>query len=300
MRNIQILKDYALELKLKNCSPRTIKSVENTMKLFFRWLEEEQGISEIEDIRRVHITGYLQQKQDSGAKVGYMNGILSYMKMFFKYCQLEEWTTKNPTDRVSYLKEEKVIINTFTPQEIKRMIAVYGDDTFLQSRNKCIITMLFDTGIRCYELCSVQMKDIRDRTILIHGKNHKERLVPISPKLRKTLAKYEYRREKYLKAWYQEEYLFLSQNGKQLTIEAVEWLVKNCGKTAEVREEIRCSPHTMRHSFAQLSLKNGLDIYSLSRVLGHENISITKRYLQSMEDEDIIKTAVECSPLMNL
>lgn len=66
------------------------------------------------------------------------------------------------------------------------------------------------------------------------------------------------------------------------------------------RKEIRCSPHTCRHYFAQSQLRNGLDVYSLSRLLGHEDISITKRYLQGMQDENIIEMSIKTSPLMNL
>ncbi len=65
-------------------------------------------------------------------------------------------------------------------------------------------------------------------------------------------------------------------------------------------DTIRCSPHTARQYFAQAQLRNGLDIFALARVLGHENINITKRYLQSMHDDKIIEMSVKTSPLMNL
>ena len=81
---------------------------------------------------------------------------------------------------------------------------------------------------------------------------------------------------------------------------AVERIVKICGKEAKIRSEIRCSPHTCRHYFAQAQLRNGLDVYSLSRLLGHEDISITKRYLQGLEDRNIVEISVKTSPLMNL
>ena len=84
----------------------------------------------------------------------------------------------------------------------------------------------------------------------------------------------------------------------------VKWLyckgIYLCGKEAKVRTEIRCSPHTCRNYFAQAQLKNGLDVYSLSRLLGHEDISITKRYLQGLNDKSIVKRSIKPSPLMNL
>ncbi|NLK23482.1 MAG: site-specific integrase [Clostridiales bacterium] len=93
---------------------------------------------------------------------------------------------------------------------------------------------------------------------------------------------------------------FLSSRNKPLTTEAVERIVKLAGEGVKVRKEIRCSPHTCRHYFAQAQLRNGLDVYSLSRLLGHENINITKRYLQGLKDEEVLELGVKSSPLMNL
>lgn len=92
----------------------------------------------------------------------------------------------------------------------------------------------------------------------------------------------------------------MSFRNKPLTIEAIERVLRIAGEKAKVRSEIRCSPHTCRHYFAQAQLKNGLDIYSLSRLLGHEKIDITKRYLQSINDKDIVELSTTTSPLMNL
>ena len=300
MKNQTALNEYLLDLKLRNCTARTIKTMKNNMSLLFNWIESEYKITEIEDIKRNHIKGYLQYKQSLGLKPTYINGIIKNIKAFFNYLVREEYIDRSPSEKISLQKEEKVLIQTFSPDEVKRMIDVYSSPNFLSARNKCIITMLFDTGLRNYELCSIKCDNIKERTILIHGKGNKQRLVPISPILRKTMLKYEAIREHYIKERYQNEYYFLSQKGKMLTVEAVERVVRKCGVAAHVNEQIRCSPHTCRHTFAQMCLKNGIDIYTVSRLLGHENLSITKRYLQSMKDDIVIDMALESSPLMKL
>lgn len=300
MKNQTALNEYLLDLKLRNCTARTIKTMRNNMTLLFNWIETEYKITEIESIKRNHIKGYLQYKQNLGLKPTYINGIIKNIKAFFNYLVREEYIDRSPSEKISLQKEEKVLIQTFSPDEVKRMIDVYSSSNFMGTRNKCIITMLFDTGIRNYELCSIKCDDIKERTILIHGKGNKQRLVPISPVLRKTMLKYEAIREYYIKERYQSEYYFLSQKGKMLTVEAVEIVVKKCGVAAHVNEQTRCSPHTCRHTFAQMCLKNGIDIYTVSRLLGHENLSTTKRYLQSMKDDIVIDMALESSPLMKL
>lgn len=300
MNLTKLLDEFLIEMKLRNRTERTIKSVRNNNNLFFKWLKYEYGITEVEDVKRIHVKAYIQYKQSLGLKPTYINSILKNLRMFFRYLEDEEYISINPVTKVAFQKEEKVIIETFTTDEVRRMLAVYGYTNFLDARNKCIMMMLFDTGIRNFELCEIKCADIRERTILIHGKGDKQRLVPISPALRKSMLKYEAKREKYIKERYQAEYYFLSQKGRKLTIETIERVVRDCGRAAHVNEQIRCSPHTCRHTFAQMNIKNGLDVYSLSRILGHENISITKRYLQSMKDDDILDMAVLASPLMNL
>ena len=118
--------------------------------------------------------------------------------------------------------------------------------------------------------------------------------------LEKMLLRYQKCKEAYFRYKNVPDNLFLSRTGRPLTVEAVERIVRTAGETANVRSEIRCSPHTCRHYFAQSQLRNGMDVYSLSRVMGHNSISITQRYLNSLNDKDIVIKSVNASPLMNI
>ena len=125
--------------------------------------------------------------------------------------------------------------------------------------------------------------------------------MPLTPYVSKLMRKYERVKEKYFFDHRIDfNNYFLSRTGRPLTKEAVEHVFNQANEKAQVRSEIRCSPHTARHYYAQTNLRNGLDVYSLSRLLGHENINITKRYLQSMQDESIVILAAKSSPLSNL
>ena len=117
----------------------------------------------------------------------------------------------------------------------------------------------------------------------------------------KGASKYERQKKEYFfdKPVHGENYL-LSRTGRRLTTEALEHVFTKANEKAHVRETVRCSPHTARHYYAQCNLRNGLDVYSLSRLLGHENINITKRYLQSIQDESIVNMAVTASPLQHM
>lgn len=203
--------------------------------------------------------------------------------------------------KVGWLRERKTIIKTFSDDEIRKMMDVYNYSSYIHARNKCIMAILIDTGIRNFELCQLKITDIRETVIYIMGKGKKERVVPISPYLKKIMIKYERIREGYLKnnILHYDNY-FLSYRNKPLTTEAVERIVRLCGEKANVNKNIRCSPHTCKHYFAQAQLRNGLDVYSLSRLLGHENVTITKRYLQGLKDKEVLELGMKSSPLMNL
>ena len=76
--------------------------------------------------------------------------------------------------------------------------------------------------------------------------------------------------------------------------------MREAATAAGVDKNVRASPHTCRHTFAQLQLKDGIDLYTLSRLMGHENIAVTQRYLHGMKDDDSLQEGNKHSPLMRL
>lgn len=294
-----IIKEYIYDIQCRNYTKRTIKGYTNNLLKWCKYCQEELNLNELEEINHLHIKKYLTLLKNKGLSESYINTILKNIRSFYKYCYKEEYCI-NVSLKVNWLKEPKTVIQTFTDNEVKKMVNYYDNKTYLSCRNKTIMYMLLDTGIRNLELCSLKLTDVRETTIYIYGKGRKERIVPISPLLKKQLIKYERIRSNYLiDNILDYDNYFLSFRYKPLTTEAVERIVKECGKHI-VRDYIRVSPHTCRHYFAQAQLRNGLDIYSLSRLLGHETVNVTKRYLEGLHDEKIIEMGVKSSPLMNL
>jgi integrase/recombinase XerD len=294
-----VLKEFLFEIKIRNYTPRTQKGYKNNNALFHNWLNNEYSITELEEVTHLHVKQYITYLQKKGRKPTYINGILKTIRAFYEYCVAEGYCSKNICKQVKWVKERKVVINTFTDDEVKVMLNYFKGNDYLSIRNKCIVAMLVDTGIRNFELCTLKTNNLGETTIKILGKGDKERYVYISPMLKKYMIRYERVKDMYFKNHNLEhDNYFLSYRGNPLTTEGVERVVKLCGQSID--REIRISPHTMRHYFAQAQLQNGLDVYSLSRLLGHENISITKRYLQGLQDESIVEMSVKTSPLMNL
>lgn len=291
------VREYIYEIQCRNYTKRTIKGYKNNLLKLTKHLTVEQQIEELEEIRPQHIKEYLNQLKARGLSTTYINTILKNIRSFYKYCYQEGYSG-NIALKIGWLKEEKTVIKSFSDEQIKKMLNYYKGNSFREIRNKAIISMLVDTGLRNSELCDLRIGDVRETVVFVHGKGRKERIVPISPQLKKLLIKFERVREGYLKdnILHYDNY-FLSYRCKPLTVEGIERIVKICG---EGIKGIRVSAHTIRHYYAQAQLRNGLDVYSLSRLLGHSTIDITKIYLQSIQDESIIELSRKTSPLSNL
>lgn len=297
----EILEEFKLECELRRLTPRTIKGYYNSSLQFLTWLEKQQDIIELEEIRTTHIKMYMQYLIKKNLSPSYINSVLRCIRAYFRYAVEEDYLRLNPAEKINWQRQGKVLINTFTDEEVRALLNVFDFSTYLSARNKLVLAIAFDTGARNSEICDILEKDIRDNVILLHGKGNKERHVPLTPYLKRAILKYRRIKDVYFEdktAPYKN--LLLSRTGRPLTKEAIEHIFNQAALQVEIREEIRCSPHTARHYFAQTHLRNGLDVYSVSRLLGHENINITKRYLQSLQDSSIVEMAVKTSPLRNL
>ncbi len=297
---VDLFSEYLLECEIRKFTPKTIKSYRNCIDLLVNYCEEKHDITEVENISHLHIRMFFKELTDTHHKESYINGLLKVYRAFFKYAVNEEYISVSPCDKVRWAREETPVIETFTDSEASRLVKAYNDFDYMSMRNKAMICMLIDTGIRCNEMCILPEAAIEGNTILIYGKGKKYRYVALSPYLEKVLLRYKKCREAYFRYKNVPDNLFLSRTGKPMTVEAVERVVRTAGEAAKVRENIRCSPHTCRHFFAQCQLRNGMDVYSLSRVMGHSSIAITQKYLNSLNDSDIVVKSIGASPLMNI
>jgi len=291
------IREYLVEIEVRKYTPKTIRSYRNNLSLFLRFCEEEAGIEEAEELTIAAVRQFTKFMSSKGRKGTYINGLLRTIKSFIQYCFEEGYGGFNTRKAFKWCKEDKTLIVTFRPEDVKKMFRSCKGQDFLSIRDTAVLSMLFETGVRCWELCCIQKEDIHEDYVVIKGKNHKQRVVPVTPVLRKSMLKYDLAAENYFALKNTDDYYFLSFRGKQLTNSAVEHIVKRHGESIE---DIRVSPHTCRHFFAQQQVKMGTDLYTISRLLGHENIQITQTYLNSLRDEEIINIAKQKSVLMSL
>ncbi len=292
--------EFSFHCQCRNLSPKTIKNYTKQIDYLLRYLNQEHQIKHIEDVEPRNIKSFLFVMKQAGRTANYVNDLLKAFKVFFRYAFNEGYTETLLTEHVKNLKKPKVIIRTFTEKELKRMSNYYQGHDYLSIRNKVIMMLLIDTGIRLSELTELTEAQIKHDYIIIHGKGNKERVVPKSPLLSKWLIKYLAVRESYFAYRVIPDNIFLSKNAKPLTNTMIDHIVKEAGRECGVSSDIRVSAHTFRHTYAQFQLRSGVDLYSLSRLLGHESITITQTYLNGMRDKEVLEQAKNTSPLMNI
>ncbi len=297
----ELIHEFLFDCKVRELSDLTCSNYEKQLNKFRHFVRENFQVIQFEELKPIHVKEYISSLQDRGCKPAYINDLLKAVKCLCSYAQREGYSEDVLTKRVKNVKQPKVLIHTFNSKEIGRMIKYYNGSDYISLRNKMVLMIFFDTGIRLSELTGMKLDQIQDTYFVIYGKGRKERVVPKNAAVGKFLYKYLTAREKYFAARNcEDDYVFLSKNGKRLTEEAIRVFMKEAADAVGVNPKVRVSPHTCRHTFAHQQLKNGLDLYSLSRLLGHESVTITQRYLESIEDTQILNSARKTSVLANL
>ena len=193
----------------------------------------------------------------------------------------ENYIDNNPFTLIKTPRKEKKLPRFFYYNELEEMFDSIDISNALGQRNRLILEVLYASGVRVSELVNIKVKDINDEEIKVLGKGNKERITRIGDYAREVL-------DLYLKDGYLElnkkksEYLFLNNNGEQLTTRGVRYILDQVIKNTNVNKKI--SPHMLRHSFATHLLNEGCDILSVQELLGHESLTATAIYTHVTTD----------------
>lgn len=295
-----VLKEYEYYCQARNFTKKTLKNKNQEYKQLKVFLKEKRGVAELESITFYDLKSYIRTKQDKGLKAQSIISMAKQVKAFFNWCIKEEYIKDNPMDKVTLPKLPKVLLTGLTTQEVVSMMECFDNKKYLEIRNKAILAMMADCGLRAMEIAGLKEKDVHDNHIKVFGKGNKERIVFISPALKKILIRYERLKKQYFKdrLQYNDNY-FLAYQGKAMSTVAVYNLVIEASERVGIKGK-RVSPHMFRHYYAVQSIISGIDVYSLSRLLGHSDISTTQRYLESLTSDELLDKAISTSPLSNL
>ena len=198
----------------------------------------------------------------------------------FSWLVSEDIIEANTFDHVKIPRPPGKVIPTFSDSQIQQLLGVLDTRTAEGYRDYTIILTLLDTGLRVSELCGLKLDNLwlEDGVLKVLGKGNKERLIPVGKQAQRLLWHYinRCRPEPFVPNG---DLLFLTREGKPLTKDRVEKIMTYYGGKAGLKG-VRCSPHTLRHSAAVRFLRNGGDVFSLQRILGHASLEMTRRYCE--------------------
>jgi len=306
LKIVEAIKEFEFEQNIQGLSEKYIALCQWRMNDWKTYTIDELSIDDVAEVTPKHIKLFIRYRQRLGREKNItINNRLATLKVFFNFLVEMEVINKvdNPATDIKNLKEGRTVISTFTDDEVKKIVDSTGSATYSNIRDKTVLIFMFETGLRVSELVGIKDNDVFIDRIFIRGKGSHERYVYISKKMRRQMKRYERSRKQrfaHLPSAYVDDYYFLNQEADGMSRSNVNKILRRAGRKVVIRDEIRCSPHDCRHYFAQKQVKSGIDVYSLSRLLGHSNIDITTQYLKGLQMDDIIEIGRRTSPLNDI
>jgi integrase/recombinase XerD len=286
---------FLMNCRAKSLSKNTIKFYQAYLASFTKYAET-QAISGIEEIHPDFVRGYLLMYSE-GHNPGGVHAAYRSIRAFFYWVEKEEMMPvdwKNPTRKVDAPKVPAKIIEPVPLEDVDLLLSTCKGNSFFDKRDKAIMLFILDTGARAQEVCDVNLEDVEMNTgkvLIREGKGRKARFVFISSKTIKALR--AYLRIRYTT---RNQALFVSKTMERLTYDGLRQLLQRRSKLAGLRKEPTL--HDFRRQFALSMLNNGVDIFSLQRLMGHNDVSVLRRYL-AQTTEDIRIAHGKGSPVEN-
>ena len=222
---------------------------------------------------------FLSTLYDLGIHPNSIARIISGVKSFGRYLQLEGYVEADPTVLLEVPRKGRYLPEVLTTGEVDRIIEAAGSKGGHEAlRNRAIIELLFSCGLRVSELCQLSFPDLflEEGYLRVLGKGSKQRLIPLSPSAIQELKTYLADPARPTPKRGQEQYVFLSRLGKAISRITVFVFIREAAEMAGITKKI--SPHTFRHSFATVLLEGGANLQAIQLLLGHEDVATTEIY----------------------
>lgn len=281
-----LMTNFMLQRQAAGLAETTLASYRFALKDYWQYLcRNGLSMATQETVRDYLI--YLQSKRYSVATIRDKWRVLH---AYYQYCETQG-LRDNPLQGLQTPPRNKVHARTFSVAEVQSILSYYyGKDDFCSVRDHAIMCLLLGTGMRRSELLGITR--IEGDFISVVGKGNKLRNIPVSASLRSSLKRYTEMRASVAHC----PYYIVTKDGSRMTVGGLRSVFRRLSEGTGISGK-RFSPHTFRHTYATESLKNGMDIASLQRVLGHSDIATTAIYLTW--NDDAAKDANEKSNPLN-
>jgi integrase/recombinase XerD len=254
----------------RGLSAHTIEAYGRDIALFIK----SNAIGSLEHISQESILNFLSILKEKGFASSSICRMLIAVKVFVRFLKKEGKIGSDPGRYFETPKIWQLVPEVLSLDEVDLLLGAPKQESFIGARDKAVFELLYATGMRVSELCSLRIQDVHDTFVKVRGKGRKERMIPVG---KQAIAALDY----FLIHFGQKESigespLFVSPQGKPIHRITVWQRIKHYAKIVGIAKSI--SPHTLRHSFATHLLENGADLRLIQEMLGHEEIATTDRY----------------------
>lgn len=315
--------EYMYNCRSRRLRPKTMQSYEQTLRLFERWCADVVNISEPAAVTDSVLRRYICDLQERGKYTFYasektknincperrrdyrneitvttINNYIRNLRAFFTwYSETEQ--QHNPMEKIKTFKNGRKVKDYLEDEEVERLLKCFDLSYFSEHRDYMITMLLLDTGMRIGECLKVTVDDVdmRERTITLPAENtkgRKDRVVFFSVRAHRSLMRWLRFKERYTDS----ELLFSVKSGTRLEVHTFERNFKKYIAASDIAKDV--TPHALRNNFAKRCLMNGMDLYTLSRILGHSSVTVTEKAYLDLTDRDLRHRYQQFSPLENL
>jgi integrase/recombinase XerC len=262
----------------KRYSPHTIRSYLDDIEQFLSYCDFNADSFNPGDVDHRMIRSWIVDLVNNNISIRSVRRKISTLKSFYKYLLREGHVSYNPVEKILTPRADNRLPVFINKKHMDTLLddIDFGND-FEGVRNKLIIEMFYNTGIRVSELINLKMNSVNidELKLKVTGKRNKERIIPFTRVFRDSLQKYlGIRIEKYMSG--SDDFLFLTGKGSKMYPKLVYRIVNrylNLITTIEKK-----SPHVLRHTFATHMLNAGADLNAIKELLGHSNLAATEIY----------------------
>lgn len=264
----------------KRCSNHTLTAYLNDVTTFLEFSSIE-SIEELKEVNYQIVRSWLVELVNSNLNNRSVNRKLSSLRTFFKWALRSSYIEVDPMLRIKGPKQNKRLPEFVKEEELdlNKLNEVFPN-TFDGFRDRMIIELFYQTGIRLSELIELKKGNIQNGVIKVLGKRNKERLIPITSELELELKAYL---NHPINLEHNSNYIFLTEKGNKIYPKLVYRRINYY--LSLLTDMQKKSPHVLRHTFATHMLNNGAGLETLKEILGHANLSATQIYTHNSFDE---------------
>ncbi len=297
MNYLPFQKGFKTYLQLeRGLSENTLAAYMHDVSLLFDFLNVKKEGKSLKKVTYEDLKDFIAFVNELGLGTYSQARIISGIRAFFKYLDLENSIETDPSELLESPKLGRKLPDVLDVEEIDKIIKAIDLSLPEGTRNRAIIETLYGCGLRVSELVNLKLSELffNEDIVSVTGKGNKQRLVPLGEEAKKSILLYlQYDRVKIEPVKGSEDILFLNRRGRKLSRQMIFIMIKNLVEKAGIRKSI--SPHTFRHSFATHLVQNGADLRAVQDLLGHASIITTEIYTH-LNREDLRKAILKFHP----